>query len=275
MTTDPDVTLAQFKSAQRRMWQEGDYRQVADRLESAAHQLVADAHVRAGQRVLDVATGSGSVAISAARAGATVVALDHTDAWFDDARRRARAAAVDVALHVGDAEQLPVAPASFDVVLSSFGAIFAPRHDVVAAELARVCRPGGTVALTAWTAGGGGDRLISVILDQLPDAPAFASPSIQWGDPDYVRGLFAAHRVTVAFRRSSLVWEFPSVDAAETFLFDASGPLMAARRTLQAQGRWEATHAAMRAAMHANNDADDGTCRFTFDFLIAVGTKAP
>lgn len=266
--------LEQFKAAQRRMWELGDYRQVAPRIEPAARVLVDEAGVAAGQRVLDVATGSGSVAIAAAEAGADVVGVDLTDAWFPDARQRARAAGVDFALQVGDAEALPTDDASFDVVLSSFGVIFAPRHDVVAGELVRVCRPGGTVAVTAWTSGGASDAMFSVLDEHLPDAPAFALPFIRWGEPDYVSALFAPHDVAVRFDHRTLRWEFPSPEAAEAFLFENSGPFIAARTVLEELSLWEQAGAAMHTAVREANEARDGTWALTLDYLVAVGTRA-
>lgn len=270
MTADE---VEQFKSGQRQGWEEGDYRQVATRLEPAARRLVDEASVLPGQRVLDVATGAGSVAVAAGQAGGDVVGVDLTDAWFDEARVRARTAGVEVDLRVADAEALPFDEASFDVVLSSFGMIFAPRHEVVAAELARVCRPAGTVAFSAWTPGGANDRMMSTIIEQLPAPPAFVTPFIRWGDPDHVRGLFAGHGIVFRFGQADVTWEFPSVEAADDFLLANSGPLIAARRALESLGRWEEAHAAMRATMHEVNEAGDGTCRLAFDYLLAVGTR--
>lgn len=272
----PAVTeseLEQFKAAQRRTWELGDYRQVAPRIEPAARVLVDAAGVAAGQRVLDVATGSGSVAIAAAETGADVVGVDLTDAWFPDARRRARAADVDVALQVGDAEALPASDASFDVVLSSFGAIFAPRHDVVAGELVRVCRPGGTVAVTAWVPGGASDSMFSALDEYLPDAPAFVLPFMRWGEPDHVSALFAPHDVAVRFDHRTLRWEFPTPEAAEAFLFESSGPFIAARTALEELSLWDQAGVAMHTAVREVNEADDGTWALTLDYLVAVGTR--
>ncbi len=267
------MDLAQFKAVQREVWAEGDYRPVGRLLEPAARMLVDAAQVSAGQRVLDVATGSGSVAVHAARAGADVVGVDITNAWFDEASRRAADAGVDVELLIGDAEDLPVDAASFDVVLSGFGAIFAPRHDIVAAELARATRPGGTIALTSWTPSGANDAVFSVLLSALPPPPEFVMPSIRWGDPDHVRDLFEPHGVTLRCERSAFPVGFGSPAAFESFVFDNSGGFIRARQTLEGLGRWEETHAAMRDAIEATNEADDGTYRVSWDFLLTLGTK--
>jgi SAM-dependent methyltransferase len=268
------VELEGFKEVQRQMWEEGDYRPVGRLIEPAALILLQEAGVRAGQRVLDVGTGSGSVAVAAALAGAEVVGVDITDAWFEEAHSRADAAGVTLDLRLGDAEALPVEDGSFDVVLSSFAAIFAPRHDVVAAELVRVCRDGGVIGITAWTPTGSNNAVFSALAESLPAPPEFVSPSILWGNPDHVRGLFASHDVALRFERPEFTVTFSSVEAFESFAFENSGGLIAARRALKELGRWDEAHAAMREAMDRTNEADDGSYRVGWDFLLTVGTKA-
>jgi ubiquinone/menaquinone biosynthesis C-methylase UbiE len=267
------MDLAEFKENQRRMWGEGDYRPVGRLIEPAAQILVAATGVGTGQRVLDVGTGSGSVAVAAARAGAKVVGVDITDAWFDEARRRAGAAGVDLDLRLGDAESLPVDDGSFDVVLSSFAAIFAPRHTLVASEFVRVCRDGGTFGITAWTPDGTNNAVFSTLAERLPSPPEFVTPSILWGDEDHVRELFAAHNVTLRFERPTFPVMFESVEAFESFIFENSGGMIAARSALKELGRWDEAHAAMRDALDETNEADDTSYRVTWEFLLIVGTK--
>jgi SAM-dependent methyltransferase len=229
--------------------------------------------VGTGQRVLDVGTGSGSVAVAAALAGAEVVGVDITDAWFDEARRRAGAAEVDFDLRLGDAESLPVDDGSFDVVLSSFAAIFAPRHDLVASEFVRVCHGGGTFGITAWTPDGKNNAVFSALAERLPSPPEFVTPSTLWGDEDHVRGLFATHDVTLRFERPTFPVTFESVEAFESFVLENSGGLRAARGALKELGRWDEAHTAMRQALHKTNEADGANYRVTWDFLLIVGTK--
>ncbi len=255
------------------MWGEGDYRPLGRLIEPAAQILVAAAGVGTGQRVLDVGTGSGSVAVAAALAGAEVVGVDITDAWFDEARRRAGAAEVDFDLRLGDAESLPVDDGSFDVVLSSFAAIFAPRHDLVASEFVRVCHGGGTFGITAWTPDGKNNAVFSALADRLPSPPEFVTPSTLWGDEDHVRGLFATHDVTLRFERPTFPVTFESVEAFESFVLENSGGLRAARGALKELGRWDEAHTAMRQALHKTNEADGANYRVTWDFLLIVGTK--
>jgi SAM-dependent methyltransferase len=268
------VELEEFKEWQRHMWAAGDYPPLGRLIEPGAHILVTEVGVQAGQGVLDIGTGSGNVAVAAAMAGANVVGVDITDAWFDEAHSRASAAGVELDLRLGDAEALPVEDGSFDVVLSSFAAIFAPRHDLVASEFVRVCRDGGVFGITAWTPDGANTAVFSALVEFLPAPPEFVSPSILWGDPDHVRGLFTAHDVVLRFERPQFTVTFGSVEAFESFAFKNSGGLIAARHALEAMGRWDEAYAAMRKAMDQTNEADDGSYRVAWDFLLTVGTKA-
>lgn len=264
------MDVHEFKAAQRRMWADGDYLPIGRALAPAAQILVDRAGVTQGQRVLDVAAGAGSVAVAAARAGADVVGVDITDAWFEEARRAAQAAGVELALVVGDAERLPVDTDAFDIVLSSFGAIFAPRHDVVAAELVRVCRRGGTVGLTAWTPEGASSTMTSTLTSGLPPPPAFVTPSIRWGQPGHVRRLFAPHGVDVVFERPSFGIEFESADTFEKAMVDNSGGFHDLRRTLDQLGCWEQARTDFRRAVAQANEANDGSYRTTWDCLLII-----
>ncbi len=268
------MNLDEFKAVQRQVWAEGDYPPVGQLLEPGARQLVEAVGVTEGQRVLDVATGSGSVAVLAGQAGARVVGVDITEAWFDEARARAAIAGVDVDLRLGDAEDLPVDDESFDVVLSSFGAIFAPRHEVVAGELVRVCRPGGVIALTAWPPGGANDTVFSTLLTRLPSPPdTFVTPFIRWGDPAHVRELFDSAGVTLSFEHRDFGVEFPSVEAFKAFVFETSGGFIRARRALEELGGWKEAFTAFEAAIDATNKADDGAYRTTWEFLLIRAAK--
>ena len=163
---------------------------------------------------------------------------------------------------------------SFDVVLSSFAAIFAPRHDLVASELVRVCRGGGTIGMTAWTPDGTNNEVFSTLADRLPPAPEFVTPSILWGDPNHVRSLFAPHDVTLRIERPAFEVVYESVEALEAFAFENSSGLAAARDALTGLGRWDAAHAAMRQALDRTNQAQDGSYRVDWDFLLIVADKA-
>ena len=176
------TTLIDLKKAHRATWAAGDYAAVARHIDEAPPRDLLDrVDVRPGQDVLDVATGTGNVALKAAPAAARVVGLDLTPELFAVARQRAEEQGVVVEWVEGDAEELPFADASFDHVLSVFGVQFAPRHEVAAAELARVCRPGGNVGLVNWTPAGLIGELFTILGGYLPAPPDFVGPPPLWG----------------------------------------------------------------------------------------------
>jgi ubiquinone/menaquinone biosynthesis C-methylase UbiE len=187
-----DVTVddLEFKADQRAMWALGDYHGFARRsLWGFGPELVEACGIGPGQRVLDVAAGSGNVAIRAAQAGAEVVASDLTPENFDAGRREAAAQGVRLEWVEADAEALPFADDAFDVVTSAFGAIFAPDQQAVADELVRVCRPGGTIGLTAPTPPAGKAGHVRMLAGVMPMLFGVASP-MGWGDEEHVAGLF-------------------------------------------------------------------------------------
>lgn len=274
ITAMDDEQLEQVRAASRDMWATGHYPTVAERLRPVADLLVARAGIGPGDRVLDVGTGSGSVAVAAARRGAEVTGVDHIDTWFPDAHRLAADAGVTLALDVGDAEELPYPDAAFDVVVSNFALVFAPRHEVAAGEVARVCRPGGTVAFTAWADDGRQTRAFAIIARELgSDYRPGGSPE-QWGRPDHTIATFAAHGVDLTLERGVLHSQFASEDDLAEFLLTASGPYIKARQSLEATGRWDEVWARVRAANRDANVATDGTYATEQHYLVAIGTRS-
>jgi len=164
--------------------------------------------VRAGQRVLDVAAGSGNAAIPAAALGATVTASDLTPELFDAGRRIAAERGVDLDWVEADAEALPFDDGSFDVVMSCVGAMFAPRHQVTADELVRVCRPGGTIGMINWTPQGFIGNLFKTMKPYAPPPPPGASPAPLWGDEQHVRELFGDRVTDLELRRQIVTLDF-------------------------------------------------------------------
>ena len=178
------------KARQQAMWGSGDYAVIGATLQIVGELLTEAVDVRGGERVLDVAAGSGNATLAAARRFASVTSTDYVAALLDRGRQRADAEGFDVTFEVADAEALPYPDATFDVVLSTFGVMFAPEHNQAAGELMRVCRPGGRIGLTCWTPQGFLGRLFHVVGEHVPPIPGVRSPLL-WGTAAYIEDLFA------------------------------------------------------------------------------------
>jgi ubiquinone/menaquinone biosynthesis C-methylase UbiE len=271
------ITIEAMKTGHRATWAAGDYAAVAEVIDAIppAH-LIERVAVAAGDDVLDVATGTGNVALRAAARGAAVTGLDLTPELFATARRRATEWGVEVEWVEGDAEELPFADATFDRVLSTFGVQFAPRHAVVAAELVRVTRPGGVIGLCNWTPEGQIGELFGILGRYLPPAPSFASPPPRWGDEAHVRALFTdtGADVTVECERATTPWAFASAEAYVAFMETAYGPLLKARERLTGEGTWPECRAAILDMLERRNTATDGTLAFPAEYLLTVVRRA-
>ena len=270
MTTTAQASdpVAALKLAHRATWAAGDYPAVAQHIaEHPVRAALTAAQVRPGTRLLDVATGSGNVALIAAKERAQVVGLDLVPELLDAAHSRALAEGLDVEWVHGDAETLPFADASFDSVTSVFGVQFAPRHQITADELVRVCRPGGTIGLVNWTPEGLIGEMFQIMGRYLPPPPAFATAPPQWGDESHVRELFAGHGVTLSFTRESNLFAFDSVDAYQTFFEERYGPTIKAQEKLAPEGRWEDCRADLRELFDRMNTATDGSCRIQAEYV--------
>lgn len=215
--------FAELKTRQREMW--ASFAPTATFTTPVAAQLVAFAAVAAGEDVLDVGTGTGVVAVTAARAGARVKGLDLTPALLEQARLNARIAGVDVTWAEGDAENLPYPDASFDVVLSEFGHMFAPRPDVAVSEIRRVLRPGGRVAFTTWPPEHFVGRLFAFIGRNSPPPPPGAAPPPQWGNPAVVTERLAAGFDAPFFARRTMFFPALSLEHFREFMEHSVGPM--------------------------------------------------
>ena len=223
MTAVQSPDLAAIKSAQRQTWASGNFSVVAARIQFVAEQLAESAELRAGWRVLDVATGSGNAAIAAARSGTSVVGVDYVPALLDDARARAAAEGLDIEFLDGDAEDLPVESASFDAVLSVFGAMFAPDQHQAAAELVRACRSAGTIALASWTPSSFVGEMFDVVNRYVAPPPGLASPML-WGDEDHLRELLGTDLDAMRSTERSCTFRFASPEAFVAFFSTWYGP---------------------------------------------------
>jgi SAM-dependent methyltransferase len=266
------MDVATFKQANRAMWAAGDYDAIAELVWSAGERLVARVGAGPGEDVLDVACGTGNAAIPAAEAGARVVGLDLTPELFARARERAGDAGVEIEWVEGDAEALPFADASFDVVLSTFGCMFTPRHQVAARELARVLRPGGRLGIAAWTPAGFVGDFFRSLGAHLPPLPVFAAPPVLWGDPDYAVALFDGTGVDLELEFDQVDFRFDSVQQAVEEYEANFGPVIATRELLEPEGRWEAAHEDF-VALYVGHAAEDGSLDFPAEYLVIVGRK--
>lgn len=191
-----------FKLMQKQGW--AHFAPLAANTTPAAAQLVKHAKVRAGQRVLDVACGTGVVAVTAARLGAVVTGLDLTPELLEVARDNAATARVNIDWREGDVEQLPFADGAFDVVLSQYGHIFAPRPEVAVAEMLRVLAPGGTLAFSTWPPELFVGRMFALVARYMPPPPPGVSPPPQWGDPNIVRERLGTAVKNIEFDRAAI-----------------------------------------------------------------------
>ena len=178
------MAFEELKERQSVVWGSGPYERISEHLAIAHDHLLRAVEARPGERWLDVATGTGEIAVRAAEVGASVTGVDLAPGLIETARERAREGGVEVALEVGDAERLPYPDAGFDVVSSSFGVMFAPDQRAVAAELARVTRPGGRLALLNWHPSRGVAEFFKVMAPYMPPPPEGAGNPFAWGDRD-------------------------------------------------------------------------------------------
>jgi SAM-dependent methyltransferase len=232
--TQPD--LAAIKQRQQQTWASGDFAAVAARIVLVAEQLCDTADLRAGWRVLDVATGSGNAAIAAARHGCTAVGVDYVPALLERGRDRAAAEGLDVELLEGDAESLPFEESSFDAATSVFGAMFAPDHDRAAAELLRVVRPGGTIALASWTPDGFIGELFRTVSAHVPPPAGLRSPLL-WGTEGHLRELFGDGVASLEVAERTFTFRFPSAEDFVGFFRRWYGPTLKAFAALEGAAR--------------------------------------
>lgn len=227
-----------LKARHRSMWALGDYPTVAaEVIPDLGATLVEACGITGGLRVLDVAAGSGNAAIPAAMTGADVVACDLTPELLDAGRERAVRLGVTLEWREADAEALPFADGEFDVVISCLGVMFAPRHQLCADELLRVCRPGGTLGLINWTPGGFIGEMFAVMKPYAPPPPPGAQPPPLWGSAEHLRGLLGDRVEEVATSREAVtVDRFSAPEDFRDYFKDRYGPTVAAYRAIGNDG---------------------------------------
>ena len=266
---------AELKARHRAMWASGDYPSMVETfLLPLGPRLVEACGVGPGMDVLDVASGTGNAAIPAAQAGATVTASDLTPELFEAGRARADAAGVTLEWAEADAENLPFADQSFDVVMSSIGAMFAPRHQAVADELIRVCKPGGTIGMLNWTPEGQIGALFRAMGPFAAPPPPGASPAPLWGSEDHVRELFGDRVDVHTLEREDLaITAFSQARDYGTHFKDRYGPTIVARKNAMANGQEAEFDAALDAFCDEWNRGSDDAARFEQEYLVVVGKR--
>ena len=264
------LDAAEFKQRQRKVWSVGDFPDIATRIVSASQDVVDACEIGLGQDVLDVATGTGNAAILAARRGARVTGLDLTPELLDAARRRIAEAGLAIELIEGDAEDLPFPDESFDRVLSVFGVMFVPRHEVGAAELLRVCRPGGVIGIAAWTPEGTTGQMFQVLSKYMPPPPPELKPPMLWGLEQRVRELFAPSGADLVFERRKVEFAYESVEWAVEYNERVLGPIVMTKAALEPQGKWEPVREELREVFGNGSRQSNGGVIFEGEFLLTV-----
>jgi SAM-dependent methyltransferase len=271
-----EVPDSELKARHRKMWASGDYPSMVDTfLLPLGPRLVAACGIESGMSVLDVAAGTGNASIPAAQTGAKVTASDLTPELFDAGRARAQAEGVELEWAEADAENLPFEDGSFDVVMSSIGAMFAPQHQAVADEMARVCRPGGTIGMLNWTPEGMIGALFRTMGPFAPPPPPGASPPPLWGGEDHLREMFGDRVEWRTLDRGML--EITAFDRARDYgeHFKAKyGPTLAARANAVKTDREKEFDEALDAFCDEWNVGSEDDARFDKEYLLAVGTRA-
>ena len=275
--TGPQAQQAdrEVKNAVRAAWALGDYHLFAKQtIWEGGPQLVNACGIGAGQRVLDVAAGTGNTAIRAAEAGAQVVASDLTPENFEAGRREARARGVELEWVEADAEALPFTDGEFDVVTSSFGAIFAPRHRAVAGEMLRVCRPGGTIGMLNFTPEGLITDFLAVLAPYAPPPRGALSPAL-WGSEEHVRGLFGAQADFLELTRHDYPERAASPRAYVEFYKQTFGPVAAICQRLAGQPGQIAAFDRdfLGFATRANSGPPEGPAEYRYEYLLVVARK--
>jgi SAM-dependent methyltransferase len=269
-TMTPDMSA--LKTRLKATWESGDYGVFAKYLEKGALEFFERLNIPPGTRLLDVGCGAGQLTLPAARKGILVTGLDLAANLVQQARARAAAEGLQVQVDEGDAEDLPYADASFDVVMSLIGAMFAPRPESVAAEMIRVCKPGGRVVMGNWTPEGHIGQMFKVIGKHVPPPAIFPSPLL-WGDEATVRQRFATGMADLRIHRHQYPFEYPfGPGKVVDFFIEYYGPTLRAHASLSPDGR-QVLHDDLTSLWTRNNVATDGTTRVLAEYLEVIGTR--
>lgn len=269
--TQTSSEFDELKTRLKTTWMTGNYDLFSRFMEKDAEQFFLRLGVTPGTRLLDVGCGAGQLALIAARAGAKVTGCDIATNWIEKARARAAATGLDVTFEEGDAESLPYNDAQFDAVVSLVGAMFAPRPDLVAAELTRVCRPGGMIAMANWTPGGFIGLMFKTIARHI--APSGMPSPVLWGDQATVRDRLHQGIAHLKCERQIYHFDYPfPPDEVVEFFRTNYGPMSRAFASLDANGQ-KKLRRELVALWSAHNKAKDDTTRVDAEYLEVIATR--
>jgi SAM-dependent methyltransferase len=264
-------SLEEIKAKQQVAWSSGDYSRIAWVSVPLADVVVEAVGIRPGSKVLDVATGTGHVALAAARRFCNATGVDYVPALLEVARRRAAAEGLEVEFVEGDAENLPFEEGRFDFVLSAIGAMFAPSQQRTADELVRVTRPGGTIGMLNWTPSGFIGELFKTIGKHVSPPPEL-KPAALWGDEDHVRGLFDNSVSDLVVKRGTAIGRYLSPEHYADFFLTYYGPTLKAAESLDEEGRSAFRTDLIELAKRFNR-ASDGTVAVQSDYVTVRATR--
>jgi SAM-dependent methyltransferase len=267
------VDIGAVRQAQQKTWSEGDFAMVAGMVEMVAEELVEAMDIVPDERVLDVACGSGNGALAAARrAWGNTVGLDFVPALLERGRERAAAERLDVEFVEGDAAELPFGDAEFDVVISIFGAMFAPEHEKTAAELLRACKPGGRIGMANWVPDGGVGKMFMTIAKHAPPPPGISSP-LFWGTEEKLREYFRDGIANLRVERRKSRQAFRSADHFLEFFRTYFGPTKVAYERVGPDGEAALTED-LRSYLEEYNTAGERALVIEPEYLQVVATRA-
>jgi len=265
------IDFEAVKRRQQAIWASGDYAVLGITLQIVGETLAEAADIRAAERVLDIAAGNGNATLAAARRFADVTSTDYVPALLDKASARASAEGLRVRFEVADAEALPYADASFDAVLSTFGVMFAPRHERCADEMLRVVRSGGRIALANWTPDGFIGQLFKRVGRYAPP-PVGLAPPVLWGAPEHVQALFGAQASNLRMQRKLFHFRYRSPAHWLQVFRDFYGPLNRAFAAIDAE-RQTALAADITALLRASNIGGEDSLIVPAEYLEIVATR--
>jgi SAM-dependent methyltransferase len=272
LTVELSPEMEAIKTRLKATWMSGDYGLFATYLEPGALEFLSRIAIEPGMRILDVACGAGQISIPAARAGAKVTGIDIAANLIEQARARAQAENLDARFDEGDAEMLPYEDSSFDLVISLIGAMFAPRPEMVAAELKRVCRPGGRIIMANWTPSGFVGQMFRIHGKHVPP-PAIVPPPVKWGDEETVRERLQDGTSHLKLNRRLYPFRFPFPPAQLVeFWRTYYGPTLKAFAALD-DGKQSALRQDLEALWAEHNSSNNGTTFVQAEYLEVIAIR--